>query len=140
MSSYLFVLLLEVLSSLLNLEVVAGNIKPFTNNNFSISHLLYADDIIITTVATIAKCKKMKEIFKLYGLLTNQKVNLNKSGIYVPSKLSSRRKSRIKAIMNMNMNWFPFTYLGVPISYKQLTTREHSYLLDKFDSCLSNWK
>lgn len=72
----------------------------------------------------MSKYKSIKRILKIYGFLTNRKVNLSKSAMYLPPKFNVGRKLKIKDLMTMDVKAFHLIYLGVPISYRQLSLEE----------------
>lgn len=68
LSSYLFILSdLEVLSCMLNREFAVGRIKPFNScGGSNISHLLYADDLLIFLNGRKASIRRLLEVIQVY--------------------------------------------------------------------------
>lgn len=82
LSSYLFILCAEAFSSLLE---QAEHQKLIHEIHFGkdtkISHLLFADDSLIFTRATVEDCKHLKALFECYGKASEQIFNFEKSSM-----------------------------------------------------------
>lgn len=87
MSSYIFVIVQQLLSSLLDLNVNQNKIKPFPVKNIKILHLVFADDVLITIRATPNSCKHLSKVFRLYSSLTGLNINKGKSAVIFPQAL-----------------------------------------------------
>lgn len=80
LSHYLFVLCLEKLSHLKNEEVRQGNWKPIevTRSGPSISHVCFADDIMLFGEASEAQLNTMMRVLDTFCLASGSKVSLQK--------------------------------------------------------------
>lgn len=100
LSPYLFIVCAEVFSSFLILaekkkKLIRG--LRFTKEVI-ISHLLFADDSLIFTRASIVDCKHLKEIFDRYARASGQIFNFEKSSIFFNGKIPNGQISAIKVI------------------------------------------
>lgn len=81
LSPYLFVLCMEKLSLVIQNEVEKGNWLPFKfpKNGPPVSHLLFADDVLLFTKARSSQARLVSNILKRFGEASGLKVNVSKS-------------------------------------------------------------
>lgn len=71
-SSYLFVLVSQSLTNMLNLALSFGHIPGFNINfNIRFNHLMYADDLVIISRASRATAHNIIGCLEIYGFLTS---------------------------------------------------------------------
>lgn len=119
MSSYLFILVAQNLTALLNFAMrnqMTPVFNPSLRTNFN--HLMYADDLILITQATRKYDRNINLCFSIYEWLTSQRANKIKSEIYFPSRFNCRLGRSICNILSFNPGSFLLTYLGILISPK----------------------
>ncbi|KAH9768252.1 hypothetical protein KPL71_011548 [Citrus sinensis] len=83
-------------------------------NNILVSHLLFADDNLIFTKATVADCKHLKTIFDRYTTASGQLFNLDKSLMFFSGNTKADRVAAIKEIFYLNVVSRHEKYLGLP--------------------------
>lgn len=68
MSPLLFILCAEFFSRLVNVKESNGNIRGIkvARGSLAVSHLFYADDILLTAKATIESAKAIKRVFEQF--------------------------------------------------------------------------
>ncbi|XP_020678602.2 uncharacterized protein LOC110096820 [Dendrobium catenatum] len=71
LSPYLFCIVMDALSNLLE----ARGFKGFNAENFQLSHLLYADDVLIFGEATIENCTLLSNILNEFGNASSLKIS-----------------------------------------------------------------
>ncbi|XP_042964017.1 uncharacterized protein LOC122298309 [Carya illinoinensis] len=142
LSPYLFVIMQEVLSRLLKKAFVNGNIGRFSQARGTplISHLMYADDIVIFTNGGKKSMRGLMEVLNLYENWTGQVLNKNKSAILFSNKISNTRKSSILRMTGFSEGSFPFKYLGVPIVVGRLKVCDFGDLIGNFNKKIAGWK
>lgn len=98
LSPYLFILGQEILSRMLDHELRQRNIKGIRTSisGPTITHVMYADDIVLFSKATKKDAETISEILEKYSLWSGQLVNRSKSGIFSPSTLRDPPKGLSK--------------------------------------------
>ncbi|XP_073037198.1 uncharacterized protein [Primulina eburnea] len=80
-----------------------------------ISHLAYADDIIIFATGGTREMNNLMDFLHHYEKCSGQLVNAFKSVIILPPRCSGRTRSRLLRITGFGEGHFPIKYLGVPL-------------------------
>ncbi|KZV28471.1 hypothetical protein F511_03274 [Dorcoceras hygrometricum] len=80
-----------------------------------ISHLTYADDIVIFANGNIRGIKRIIEFLHHYESCSGQSVNVHKSSIILPSGISPARRSSLLRITGFREEQLPIRYLGAPL-------------------------
>ncbi|KAH9715585.1 hypothetical protein KPL71_021114 [Citrus sinensis] len=83
-------------------------------NNVTVSHLLFADDNLIFTKATVADYKHLKAIFDRYTTTSSQLFNLDKSSMFFSCNTKADQVPAIKEIFHLNVVSKHEKYLGLP--------------------------
>ncbi|VFQ90276.1 unnamed protein product [Cuscuta campestris] len=141
LSPLLFIIASEGFSRNLNKLFIDGLIDRFNcgRNFISISHLSYADDIIIFTSGNSRSIHNLKSFLHNYQLVSGQTINYGKSNFMSGSKINSLTITKLERLLMMPHKSFPFTYLGVPIDLG-ITRKSHcSHLIQSFDNKLNGW-
>ncbi|XP_020096969.1 uncharacterized protein LOC109716078, partial [Ananas comosus] len=141
LSPYLFILIAQVLTSLLNEAQSCGSFTgiPVGDNSY-LSHLMYADDILITGAISRRNCRGIEAILHKYECLSGQRVNKDKSALYLPDWLSARMKNMVTRWLNLPKGTMPFKYLGSQISGKRVKVEQSNFLVERVRSKLTSWK
>lgn len=85
-SSYLFILVSQILTSMLNHNLINNLIPGFSGNlNHNFNHLMYADDLILVTTATRQATRNINYYLAKYTYLTSQRPNISKFQIFFPA-------------------------------------------------------
>ncbi|XP_039145745.1 uncharacterized protein LOC120282984 [Dioscorea cayenensis subsp. rotundata] len=141
LSSYLFILAAQNLTALLNFAMRQNMIPSFNSalrHNFN--HLMYADDLILISLASRKIARNINLCLSIYESLTGQRANKSKSGVYFPSRFNLRLQTSISSILGFTVGKFPLTYLGLPISPRRLPISSFTNLLAKTENIVSSWK
>lgn len=105
----------------------------------TISHLLYADDVIFVGSWDISGIQNLSRIHKCFPISSSLKVNFHKSFLFGIGISDMELQSMARAIGCLRSQ-FPFTYLGVPVGANMLLKKNWEPVLKKFQSKLSSWK
>lgn len=106
LSPYLFILCMEVFSRLLshlqNTKQVQG-IK-LTPKSPPISHLFFADDLLLFTKADLGSCKNLLEAIHTFSVASGQVINFEKSGLFFSKKVHNKHIGIICRMMKIKKN------------------------------------
>lgn len=135
-SPYLFIIASEALSRGLNYAQTAyPTITYFRKRGLPIiSHLAYADDVVIFYNGSARSLKMHNVIFKAYQSLTSQTINPQKSCFIAGSSKPSQIKI-IKSITKFQQGGLPITYLGCLLS---LADQVEAFLILLYKSCYTD--
>ncbi|WOL07024.1 hypothetical protein Cni_G15759 [Canna indica] len=139
LSPYFFIMMEELLSILIKESVSKGDIKAFKYKDISISHLFFADNILITVKSCKDTCLKLKEVLNSYCNYTNQKINSLKSEIIFPSNCSSSINAEICNIFNIKEGSLPMKHLDIHIDRGRLSQNLQNIIIDKASCRIENW-
>ncbi|XP_061362932.1 uncharacterized protein LOC133306628 [Gastrolobium bilobum] len=140
-SPYLFVLCIERLSHLINMAVDIGAWKPIVLRKGAppISHLLFADDLIICAEASIEQAHVINQVLKVFTKASGQKVSSEKTRVFFSKNVHVSRSSEISESLGVGITADLGKYLGVPLHHKRLTKNSFKFVLDRVHRRLSSW-
>ena len=103
-----------------------------------ISHLAYADDIIIFTQAATPALRQLKTCLTNYEAVSGQQISRAKSNFYIAEEHAGWATS-IQLEGGFSPGSFPFLYLGVPIYRGAKRTEMFMFLREKITNKISSW-
>ncbi|XP_040986544.1 uncharacterized protein LOC121234610 [Juglans microcarpa x Juglans regia] len=117
LSPYLFILMEEVLTRLLRKHFEEGQIGKFSHPIGAplVSHLLYADDILIFANGGKRSIKNLMHTPDIYERRSSQQISRDKSALFLSKLISTSRKRSLLSLTGFKEGKFPVTYLGVPL-------------------------
>lgn len=150
LSPYIFILAMESsqISSVLNLPKKNGplissqNIKflyKFPKNKIPISHILFADDILIFCKATQQNFMAVQETLHTFSALSGLNITLDKSRIWTSKNINDQTKNYIHNNIKIRISNDLGFYLGFPLkhSYKH---NDFNFILEKIKNKFQGWK
>ncbi|XP_042980144.1 uncharacterized protein LOC122310314 [Carya illinoinensis] len=142
LSPYLFILVEEILSRMIKQQIQLGKIKPFYHPRGApiVSHLLYADDIVIFTNGGKTSLKAVSMVIKKYGEWSGQIVNERKSSIFFSKYMSLTQRRRILRTTGFSEGTTPFNYLGIPIVAGRLLMAHFEGIINRVRDHIEGWK
>lgn len=142
LSPYIFVLCLERLSQIINKSVEDGRWKPFTvrRNGLKISHLCFADDMLLFAEASVDQMNKIHQCLDEFCAASGQRVSVAKTKIFFSKNVSSALAENISRNSGFMVTKDLGKYLGVPLLHQRITKQTYSYLLEKLQQKLTGWK
>ncbi|KAA0039770.1 LINE-1 retrotransposable element ORF2 protein [Cucumis melo var. makuwa] len=137
-SPFIFVLAMDYMSRLLN--SVGEKIKGVKlEGNINLTHLLFADDILLFVEDDEHSIQNLKNIINLFQLASGLSINLNKSTIS-PINVDASRTEQIASQWGISTKFLPINYLGVPLGGKQITKTFWKNVEEKINKKLASWK
>lgn len=138
LSPFLFLIIMDILSSLVEQIVEEGSFTPMYSATQAVSHLLFVDDVLIYGKANTPTLGDIHRCLSFLHQTCGLSMNCNKSLIYF-----TRTTPNIQAlcnIVNLQPGAFPFNYLGIPLLHSTLKASNFNPLLDRIYSWLAGWK
>ncbi|XP_057444905.1 uncharacterized protein LOC130737157 [Lotus japonicus] len=125
LSPYLFVLCMERLSAMISAAVSDGRWLPVTvaGTNFQLSHLMFADDLLLFTRASEEQVGVMRDVLYNFCKASGMRVSVAKSRVMGHRSIQSGFKDQVTAITGISFTLDIGKYLGFPIFSKRATNR-----------------
>ncbi|GJU30386.1 putative RNA-directed DNA polymerase, eukaryota, reverse transcriptase zinc-binding domain protein [Tanacetum coccineum] len=141
LSPLLFIIVMEGLHMSLKEACHSGLIHGIKigSSNINLSHMFYADDVVITTEWNSLDMENIICILYVFYLVSRLKINIHKSNVYGVS-VSDNEILSMANNTGCSPGAFPFVYLGLPIGTNMNLSINWKNLLDRFDVRLSKWK
>ncbi|KAK9990862.1 hypothetical protein SO802_025847 [Lithocarpus litseifolius] len=142
LSSYLFILGQEVLSRLLEKELMNKNFSGIkaSQRGPTITHVMYADDIVLFSKAGIKDAHCLVRVLNKYCRWSGQRINFNKSGVFFSRHTQLQHRRSIKSILNIKNLKKDAVYLGAPLLLSRAPTKDFAFLQDRLEAKLMGWR
>ena len=136
----LFILAADYLSRLLDRLILGRKELMYRTTRYTmgVSHLAYADDIIIFSQAQRSALLSLTECLEHYMEVSGQKVNVGKSCFYLDKKHFSWARE-VKEVSGFQHGSLPFMYLGVPVFRGPKKTSLFMFIRDKISAWIHSW-
>ncbi|PKU69588.1 Putative ribonuclease H protein [Dendrobium catenatum] len=132
LSPYLFCIAMDAFSSILDDNLFEGAYFK----DFRISHLLYADDLLVFGDATCSNCTKLMETINRFTKASGLHINLGKSSLLLPKHLTTATDICNSLPLSLKDS---ISYPEIPISFRKLNYSDISSLTDDITGKLSGW-
>ena len=142
LSPYIFILCIEYLGSLIDKECMEGNWNPIkaSRDNIGISHLFFADDLMLFATATEENSETIKEVLELFCTESGQKISTCKSRVYFSQNVDDDFKGRICGNLNIQATNNLGKYLGFPLKNKNAERNQYNFIVKRVINRLARWK
>jgi len=142
LSLYLFILCMEKLSISICEAVSSGNWHPIqiARNGPYISHLLFADDILLFTKTKNSEFRYINTLFEYFSQASGLKINLAKSRAFYSSGIPRSKINCLTATSNIRSTTSLDKYLGFPILKGRATKSDFNFIIEKMQTRLASWK
>ena len=133
MSHFLFILGTKVLSRLLirqESQALLRGIK-IARSCASISHLLFADDLILFAKATSSEEIILNSCLESYSRCSGQSINISKSSIHFSKNTTTSTINNISGIFPFKIASIFSKYLGLPLSFGKSKSTVFKDILEK---------
>ena len=138
-SPYIFILCMEFLGSLIKEECMDANWVPikYSRGNLEISHLFFADDLILFAKASEEGREVIKDVLDKFCAESGQKVSSDKSHIYFSKNVKADLKEKICSNLQIQATNDLGKYLGFPIRHKGAARNQFNFVAERFINKLS---
>ncbi|KAG6421923.1 hypothetical protein SASPL_118483 [Salvia splendens] len=140
-SPYLFVIGMERLSHTINKAVDEGRWKPLrlSRDRSPISHLFFADDLVLFSRADCSNAKAIKELLDQFSQYSGHRVSINKTQLYFSPNTDADTAREIESIFHFKVVDNLGMYLGIPLLHGRVTGANFMYITDKVQRRLNRW-
>jgi hypothetical protein len=142
LSPFLFILGTEVLSRLLirkESQALLRGIK-ISRSYAPISHLLFADDLILFAKATSEEANTLKSCLELYSRWSGQSINISKSSIHFSKNTATSTANSISGIFPFKRAPIFSKHLGLPLSIGKSKSAAFRDILEKVSGKIEGWR
>ncbi|KAK3212320.1 hypothetical protein Dsin_017026 [Dipteronia sinensis] len=133
---------MEKLSHLITQRVNLGMWKcvKTSRRSLEISHLFFADDLILFGQATVFQAKIMKEYIDIFCDLSGQQVTYPKSRVFCSKNVKEKDARLIAGICDSPLTNDLGRYLGVPLIHGRTGIKTYEEIAKKTQKRLTAWK
>ena len=138
-SPYLFIMLMEVLSLLLNKAEAEGAFRLhslFTSPK--LTHPLFADDLLVFSDGSRASTAGIKSVMRNFKDWSGLDTNESKSEIFYGG-YTDIQASVLSDLSGFKRGEFPTRYLGLPLSPKRISAATLQPFVDRITAKLHSW-
>ncbi|GMI72472.1 hypothetical protein HRI_000916500 [Hibiscus trionum] len=143
LSPLLFNLIGEALSLMLSKAVDKGLFSGLGvgcgDHCTFVSHLQFADDLLIFCEAAAEQVKNVKRVLRVFELASGLKINLSKSKIFGLNVDSSSLIAWANSV-GCSIGQFPSSYLGLPLGVNRNSPALWAPVINKFEKKLGGWQ
>jgi hypothetical protein len=141
LSPYLFLLVADGLSRILQHEVISGALHELKicRHTPSISHLLFADDTLFFLEVSEQQAGVVHRALKRYERCTGQLINSSKCSIMFGTGCMHLEREKVKEIMGVDTVVVDEKYLGLPTPEGRITKDKFKSTKEKMVSKFTNW-
>lgn len=139
LSPYLFILLVEALGRCLKEQAISGNTFALPRGSIGVTHLMFADDLVVLTRATRKSLTKLFSLLDQYEGASGQKINRQKSSFHISKRCSLHHKHWIRSMTGLHEGQAPFRYLGCYLYKGRRKIDYFQHLLLSIHQRISGW-
>jgi len=142
LSPSLFILCVDVLSTLMTQETLEGKIQAIriSNGGPAVSHLLFADDSLFFLKAHQKNSTNLLQIFDEYKETSGPLINFAKSSITFGSRVFQHTREGIMKTLKIPNNCGGGKYLGLPEQFGGRKKEMLQYIHDQVRKRIKGWQ
>jgi hypothetical protein len=142
LSPLLFIVVMEALSKILSGAVDCGRLSGFSVGSrptvINISHLLFADDILVFCEANPDYLRYMHVLLVCFETVSGLKVNLAKSLLVPIGNVDN--VTELASILGCGTSSLPLKYLGMPLGARHKATSTWDDIVVNMERRLASWQ
>lgn len=133
---------MEFLGHLIEEKCINGDWKPLkaSRENIGVSHLFFADDLILFAKVEDKVCMAIMEVLKRFCEEFGQKVSLEKSRIYFSPNVQDGVREVISSRLGIQATTNIGKYLGFPINHRGVARNQLNFVVERVMNKLAGWK
>jgi len=139
LSPLLFVLVMEVLSSLIREADRRGLLAPLPGGHFGHRLAVYADDVILFLAPEASDFLCIKSVLELFAGASGLLTNVSKC-LLSPIRCSDEQIAAVQVVFPCQLSHFSCCYLGAPLSLGRLPRAVEQQLVDAVARRIPTWK
>ncbi|KAK1290058.1 hypothetical protein QJS10_CPB18g00601 [Acorus calamus] len=136
LSSLLFTLVMDSFSSLLNQSVKEGKVGSFIKGDLNVSHLCFADDLLVFSDCKQSSAVALTDLFSSFGAASRLYLNTSKSQTFTSCNSLSQT---FCTTLGISLFSLPVRYLGIPLLNCTLKYAHCLSLVDKIRKRILSW-
>ncbi|KAK4281550.1 hypothetical protein QN277_013028 [Acacia crassicarpa] len=123
-------------------SVEVGIWKPLyvSKSGPSVSHLMFADDLLLFGVASVSQAECMLKYLNDFMAASSGKINMSKSSMFFSPRVPLGTKRRIATVTQLLISTDIGKYLGFPLSCSRRRKQDFQYIIDRVRSAIAAWK
>jgi mannosylglycoprotein endo-beta-mannosidase len=105
-----------------------------------VSHLMFADDLLLFGEATEAQIKCVTRIMDLFCNMSGQQISHEKTSIFFSKNVSRAKRDRLVFLSRFRETSVLGKYLGVPLTGRAPKKADYNYIIEQVTAKLTAWK
>ncbi|KAJ6843969.1 uncharacterized protein M6B38_295315 [Iris pallida] len=139
LSPYLFTLVMEYFTCLMDLAVHRGRLVPlFRRMDPPVTHLIYADDLLVFIQPSTMGLQTLAGIMEDLKSFSGLQLNREKSRVYFSSRCS--QKEERADVLGIARSDLPVRYLGVPLTVNYARDQDCRGLVEYVQRRVEGWQ
>ncbi|KAK4401671.1 putative mitochondrial protein [Sesamum angolense] len=141
LSPYLFLLCTESFCSLIQRAESAARIQGISicRGAPCISHLLFADDTLIFSKASLSSVRAIKDLLEIYRRASGQEINFHKSSVAFSRNTPEALSIGLASVLNIRKENKMELYLGLPSRVVRSKRELFSMIRDRIWKRITGW-
>jgi hypothetical protein len=133
---------MEKLSVAINNAVLQGEWEPIriSNSGPQLSHLLFADDVLLFIKAKNSQLRYVKSLFDRFSKASGLKINISKSRAFYSSGIPQGKIHSLTTVTGIRSTTSLAKYLGFPMLHGRPKRSDFLFIIERMQTRLASWK